>query len=52
MAGVFLVLGEGLKKQGLMARACLQVLSYIRKMEPLKGTVALLPRSQAFQHRS
>ena len=36
MAGVFLVLREGLKKQGLMARAYLQLLSYIRKMEPLR----------------
>lgn len=49
MAGVFLVLGEGLKKQSLMAPACLQLLSYIRKMELLKETVELLPGSQAFQ---
>lgn len=41
MAGVFLVLGEGLRKQGLMAPACLQLLSYIREMEVLKGALEL-----------
>lgn len=52
MAGVFLVFGEGLKKQGLMVRACLQLLSYIRKMVPLKGTVELLPGAWPFQPRN
>lgn len=33
MAGVFLVLGERLKKQGPVARACLQLLSYIRNAD-------------------